>query len=286
MTEQDIKKELIQRIVAHFNPVPANAVQELLSQSVGELEVILDKLVATKAQSDSNATVEAQVEEMRRVSAFEAAYTSALRNITIHGRRLTDSEATKNMLESLLNPGELPTLAIYQTLALQFASRFSWETPKAKPTQEDQRKAFDAFVRERGLSSCEANFHLFRDGASEEHFAAESGIERAARQAQQAQERQHFLIHDASPTQLKQESTWESQQNREQAQRDEATRSHQYVLSQQGHYPPLPATMPDTNEVIDSKFIRKLSTINYPLFRAWVKKYGVGNLNSRLRGEN
>jgi Mn-containing catalase len=56
MNELETKKLLIGRIVAHFNPVPANAVQELLSQSVGELEVILENL-ASKADANPNLKV-------------------------------------------------------------------------------------------------------------------------------------------------------------------------------------------------------------------------------------
>jgi hypothetical protein len=118
-----------------------------------------------------------------------------------------------------------------------------------------------------------------------EHYAEASGIERAQYVNEQAQARQHFLIHDASPAVLKQEAAWESQQNREAAQREEAERSHNFVMSQQGHYPPLP--MVNANgETIDAKYLRRISTIDYPLFKKLVQKHGSGNLTARLRNEN
>jgi hypothetical protein len=282
----DQKKLLATRIIAYLNPVPANAVQTLLQKSLPDLEALLDQLATQKAQGDSEEEVIAYREDSRRDAAFESAYVHGLLQISLNGKRLVDCESNKNMLESLLNPGELPSVAIYQTLALQFASRFSWEVPPAAKTAADREAEFVKVCHENQLSLCDANRQMFKDGTALENWAGASGLERAAFQAQAAQERQTYLIKTASPTQLKQEAAWESKQSRAQAQSEEATRSHNFVLAQQGHYPPLPATMPDTNEVIDSKFIRKLSTINYPLFRSWVKKYGVGNLNSRLRGEN
>jgi hypothetical protein len=50
MHQVDQKKLLVSRITAHLNPKPDNVVQELLQQSVQELEIILDKLATTKAK--------------------------------------------------------------------------------------------------------------------------------------------------------------------------------------------------------------------------------------------
>ena len=57
MPDLETKKLLATRIIAYLDPVPPNAVQELLGQSVQELGVILEKLVTTKAQGDSEETV-------------------------------------------------------------------------------------------------------------------------------------------------------------------------------------------------------------------------------------
>jgi hypothetical protein len=283
MNELETKKLLIGRIVAHFNPVPANAVQELLSQSVGELEVILENLASKKAQGDANEMVEAHRKQSRRESQLEGAWVHAFRNVNLNGRRLVDCESNRSMFESLLQAHEEPSGSIYGTLALQFPTKFSWETPQAKPTKEDQRAAFDAFVRENNLSSVEANFNLFTEGASAEHFAGASGIERAQYAKEAAQARQTFLIKHATPQQLKQEAAYESQVNREQAQREEADRQHQFVSQQQqGLYAVLPAVNAN-GETMDSKYFRRISTVDYPLFKQLVRKFGSAQITERLR---
>jgi hypothetical protein len=279
------KKLLATQIIAYLDPIPENAVQTLLQKSLPDLEALLDKMATQKAQGDSEEEVIQYREDSRREAAFESAYVHGLLQISLNGKRLVDCESNKNMLESLLNPGELPSVAIYQTLALQFASRFSWEFPPVLKTAADREADFVKVCHENLLSLCDANRQMFKDGVALENFAGASGLERAAFQAEAQAARQTFLIHSASPTQLKQEAAWESQQNKVQAQSEDATRQHQFELSQQGHYPPLPATN-ENGEVMDARWLRKTSTIHFPLFKALVKKHGTGNLNSRLRGEN
>jgi hypothetical protein len=80
----------------------------------------------------------------------------------------------------------------------------------AKPTKEDQRAAFELFVRQNNLSSCDANFKLFKQGASTDNFAGASQIERAQYAHEAAQGRQKFLIHDATPSELKAEAAYQS----------------------------------------------------------------------------
>src|SRR5580704_17276825 len=99
MTDLETKKLLIQRIVAYLNPVPQNCVQELLGQSVQDLGVILDRLVTTKAQGDSEETVIAHREDSRRESALEGAWVHALRNVWLNGKlRLVDCESNRSIL--------------------------------------------------------------------------------------------------------------------------------------------------------------------------------------------
>ena len=93
-----------------------------------------------------------------------------------------------------------------------------------------------------------------------------------------AQARQKFLIHDATPSELKAEAAYQSQTEHDGAIQAEADRRHQFVLSQQQHYPPLPATNRN-GETIDAAYLRKLSTVNYPLFKRLVQKHGSGNFH-------
>jgi hypothetical protein len=290
MTDLETKKLLIQRIVAYLNPVPQNCVQELLGQSVQDLGVILDRLVTTKAQGDSEETVIAHREDSRRESALEGAWVHALRNVWLNGKlRLVDCESNRSILENSLQPHEQPSAAIYSTIALSYPTKFSWELPKVQPTKEDQRKAFDAFVRENGLSSVEANFNLFKEGADVEHFAGASGIERSQYADEQAHARQKFLINSASSTQLRDEARFQSATDREIFLKAEADRQHQVSLSRQqqsGMFPPLPATHAETGVTIDARWLRKTSTINFELFKKLCKRHGSAAVTSRLRGEN
>jgi hypothetical protein len=81
------------------------------------------------------------------------------------------------------------------------------------------------------------------------------------------------------------EAAYQSQTEQDAAIQGESERRQQFVLSQQQHYPALPATN-GNRETIDAAYLRKLSTINYPLFKRLVQKHGSGNVTSRLRGEN
>jgi hypothetical protein len=154
-------------------------------------------------------------------------------------------------------------------------------------SKQDQRAAFELFVRENNLSSVEANFNLFKEGASVEHFAGASGIERNQYANEQALARQKFLINSASPQQLRQEANYETRKNREEFQRAEADRQHQLSSQRQsGMFPPLPATHAESGETIDARWLRKTSTINFELFKKLCKRHGSAAVTSRLRGEN
>jgi hypothetical protein len=288
MTDLEQKKLLISRITAHLNPVPENCVQELLGQSLGDLQVILGKLADTKDQEQAEEATLAHAQEMILKSKADHAWAFALAKVSMNdGRFLVDAEANRNMLEGMLQPHEEPSPAIYETILKQYSAKFSWATPQANPTKEDQRKAFQLFVRENDLSSVDANFSLFQQGASIENFAGASQIERQKYANEQAQARQHFLINSATPSELKAEAVYQSQTERAVAVKAEADRQHQYVSQQQaGLYPALPSTMADTGEVIDAKFLRRLSTIDFPRFKQLIKRYGTAGVTARLRGEN
>jgi hypothetical protein len=242
----------------------------------------MDTLDQMKLRADER--VAQYADRMRRESQLEGAFVHACMAV-INNRRLSTCDSNRAMLESLLSPGEEPSAKLYKALAEQYPTRFTWEPPETHQTKEDQRAAFEAFGRDNNLSRCEANFQLFKRGASIENFAGASQIERAQCAYAAAQARQKFLIHDATPSELKAEAAYQSQTERDGAIQVEADRRHQFVLSQQQHYPVLP-TANGNGETIDAAYLRKLSTMNYPLFKKLVQKHGSGNVTSRLRGEN
>jgi hypothetical protein len=243
---------------------------------------VMDTLDQMKLQADERVAQHAN--EMRRESQLEGSFVHACMAV-INNRRLSPCDGNRAMLESLLNPGEEPSAKLYKALAEQYPTRFTWDAQQAQSTPQEQRKAFDAFVRENNFSSCEANYELFKRGASLENFAGASQIERAQYAHESAQARQKFLINDATPSELKAEAAYQSQTEHDAAIQGESERRHQFILSQQQHYPALPATN-GNGETIDAAYLRKLSTINYPLFKRLVQKHGSGNVTSRLRGEN
>jgi hypothetical protein len=283
MLEIDQKTTLIQRIVTHLDPVPANAVQELLGQSVGELTAILEKLANTREQEQAEEATLAHARESRRASQFDAAWVGALRNVSLNGKRLCDVESNRAMLESLLQAHEVPSGSLYGTIALSYPTKFSWETPQPRITDADRQAEFARICRENLLSECDANKQLHKDGVSLDAWAGASGLERAKFQAEATQARQHFLIHSATPQQLKQEAAWESQQNRAAAVQAEADRAHNFVAqAQAGLYSPLP-THKQAGELMDAKYFRRLSTVDFAAFKLAVKKWGTAQITERLR---
>jgi hypothetical protein len=181
------------------------------------------------------------------------------------------------MLESLLNPGEEPSAKLYVALAEQYPTRFTWETPQPPPTKEDQRAAFDAFVRDGDLSSCEANFQLFKQGANIENFVGASQAERAAYAEQAALQRNKWLRTEASPLELRAEARYETQAHvaaSQQAQAD-ASLQAQKQRDQYAGYRPLPAHI-DRNALIKA---------SKDELRKWSRLYGQFQLNTALRAQ-
>ncbi len=224
-------------------------------------------------------------DEMRRESQFEGAFVHACMAV-INNRRLSACDGNRAMFESLLNPGEEPSAKLYKALAEQYPTRFTWDAQQPQSTPQEQRKAFDAFVRENNFSGCEANFELFKRGASLENFGGASHTERAQYAHEAAQERQRFLIHDATPSELKAEARHEFQTEHVAAVRADAERREKLVAeAQRGLYPPLPMVN-GRGDAVDAAYFRKISTTDYNLFKALVKRHGSAQITARLRGEN
>jgi hypothetical protein len=234
----------------------------------------MDSLDQKKLQAAER--VAQHADEMRRESKCEGSFVHACR-ATINNRRLSPCESNRAMLESLLNPGEEPSAKLYKALAEQYPTRFTWDAQQAQPTPQEQRAAFDAFVRENNFSSCEANFALFKRGASLENFAGASQAEEAAYAEQAALQRNRWLRTEASPLELKIESRYEAQAHAaasQQAQAD-ASLQAQKQRDQYSGYKTLPAH-------IDRKALIKASKDE---LRKWSRLYGQFQLNTALRAQ-
>jgi hypothetical protein len=234
----------------------------------------MDSLDHQKLQAADR--VAQHAEEMRRESQREGSFVHACM-AAISNRRLSPCDGNRAMLESLLNPGEAPSTKLYVALAEQFPNRFTWENPQVQSTKEEQRIAFDAFVHENNLSSCEANFALFKRHASIENFAGASQAEEAGYAEQAAVQRNKWLRTQASPLELRAESRYETQMKlaaTQQAQAD-ATLEAQKQRDQYAGYKQLPAH-------IDRQALIKASKDE---LRRWSRLYGQFQLNTALRAQ-
>jgi hypothetical protein len=276
MHQLDQKKLLIETIMPYLTGAPADAVQRLLQKSVSDLEQILDDAITKRARAEAAERVKQHADEMRRESQLEGSFVHACMAV-INNRRLSTCDGNRAMLESLLNPGEEPSAKLYVALAEQYPTKFAWETPPAPVSKQDQRAVFELFVREHNLSSVDANFNLFKQGASVEHFAGASQAEQAARSAEAAREHQTWLRTKASPLELRAEARYETQTQlaaSQQAHAD-ATLEAQKQRDQYAGYKPLPAH-------IDRKALISASKDE---LRKWSRLYGQFQLNTALRAQ-
>jgi hypothetical protein len=283
MNVLDQKKLLIERIVPYLTGAPGDVVQRLLQQSVSDLETILDDAITKRARAQAAEQVKQHADEMRRESQLEGAWTHALRNVWNGKQRLVECDSNRAMMESLLQPHETPSAAIYSTIALSYPTKFSWEVPPAVKTDTDRETEFVRVCHENLLSLCDANRQMFKDGVALENFAGASGLERAQYANEQAQARQMYLIKTATPSELRNEARFQSATEREIFLKAEADRQHAFVAqAQQGLYAILPSHN-QAGEIMDSKYFRRISTLDYALFKQLCKKFGTSQITERLR---
>ena len=113
--------------------------------------------------------------------------------------------------------------------------------------------------------------------ASEEH------IVQWTREAQE--ERQDYLINQASPEELRATAKGEAEQRRIQAVQQETERqiaAREQMDAAHG-FPPLPE-FNSAGEKLDAAYLNKISNTNLQLFKNLMRKHGAANLTARLRG--
>jgi hypothetical protein len=276
MHQLDQKKLLIERILPYLIGAPGDAAQRLLQQSVSDLEQILDDAITKKVQAQATERVKQHADEMRRESQSEGAWTHACCAL-ISGRRLALVQANRDLLESLLNPGEEPSAKLYIALARRYPQRFAWSSPPTTQSDEERRAEFALVCRQNNLSECIANEKLHKAGLGIEHWASANPAEEAAYAEQAALQRNKWLRTGASPLELKAEARYESQSQaaaNRQALAD-ASLAAQKQRDQYAGYKPLPAH-------IDRKALIKASKEE---LRKWSRLYGQFQLNTALRAQ-
>jgi hypothetical protein len=197
--------------------------------------------------------------------------------VLINGRRLALVQANRDLLESLLNPGEEPSAKLYIALAQQYPQRFAWSLPRTKQSDEERRADFSLVCRQNNLSECVANEKLHKDGIDIEHWAGASQVELHKFQADAALARQKWLVNSASPTELKIEARYETQTQLAASQQAHADASLEAYKQrdQYAGYKPLPAH-------IDRKALINASKDE---LRKWSRLYGQFQLNTALRAQ-
>jgi hypothetical protein len=276
MNVLDQKKLLIERILPYLTGAPSDAVQRLLQQSVSDLETILGDCITKKARAEAAEQGKQHADEMRRESRLEGAWTHACCAL-INGKRLALVEANRNLLESLLNPGEEPSAKLYIALAQQYPQRFAWSSPPTTQSDEERRADFALVCRQNNLSECNANEKLHKSGIGIEHWAGASQVELQKFQADAAVARQKWLVNGASPTELKTEARYETQTQlvaSQQAQADASLEAYKQ-RDQYAGYKTLPAH-------IDRKALISASKDE---LRRWSRLYGQFQLNTALRAQ-
>jgi hypothetical protein len=270
------KKVLVERILPYLTGAPDDVVQRLLQKSVSDLETILEDAITKKARTEAAERVAHHAADMRAESVSEGAWTKAC-CVQINGKRLAIVQSNRDLLESLLNPGETPNAKLYIALAEQYPQRFAWSSPPTKKSDEERHANFVSICRQHGLSECVANEELHKAGITTEQWAGASQLESQGFRADAALAHQKWLVNSASPTELRDEARYETQTNFEASQKAQADASlqTQKQRDQYAGYKPLPAH-------IDRKALIKASKDE---LRRWSRLYGQFQLNTALRAQ-
>jgi hypothetical protein len=276
MNVSEQKKLLVERILPYLTGAPDVVVQRLLQKSVSDLETILEDAITKEARTKATERLNQYATDMRAASVSEGAWTKAC-CVQINGKRLAIVQSNRDLLESLLNPGEAPSAKLYIALAEQYPQRFAWSSPPTTQTDEERRADFVLICRQNNLSECDANEKLHKAGIGTEQWAEASQVELQGFQADAALARQKWLANGASPTELRAEARYEAQTQlaaSQQAQAD-ASLQAQKERDQYAGYKPLPAH-------IDRKALIRASKDD---LRRWSRLYGQFQLNTALRAQ-
>jgi hypothetical protein len=271
----DQKRLLVERILPYLTGAPADAVQRLLQKSVSDLEQILEDAITKRARAQATEQANQHAADMRAASVSEGAWTHACCAL-INGKRLALVQANRDLLESLLNPGEEPSAKLYIALAQRYPQRFAWSSPPTTQSDEERHADFISICHQNNLSECIANEKLHKSGIDVEQWAGASPAEEAA-YAEQAALRRNKWLRTASPLELRAEARYETQTRvaaSQQAQAD-ASLQAQKQRDQYAGYKPLPAH-------IDRKALVKASKDE---LRKWSRLYGQFQLNTALRAQ-
>jgi hypothetical protein len=110
--------------------------------------------------------------------------------------------------------------------------------------------------------------------------------ELAQRHQEALEERQDYLVNQASPDELRQAARTEAEQRRVQAVQQETDR--QIAAREQKDaafgFTPIPEFNQATGEKLDGAYFIKLSNTNISAFKQAIRRWGAANVTARIRG--
>jgi len=271
---------------------------QLQSKSVQELEKILDDSLiagirAEAAQSPAIQQRQRQVDEIQAERIWSRFF--------FKHPEISDIAANRKMIFDYALSLSYDGVVTFEHLdeaarTLPGLDRQRIKQPPTATNLEQDKKTLRDFCKANRLEPSTAALNLLRQeyGAgfnfAQVGNALRSGLimlgpasDEILREAQE--ERQDYLVNQASPQELRQAARTEAEQRRIEFQRAEAERqiAAREQMDAAVGYPPLPEFTGD-GQKLDAAWLNRISNTNLQLFKNFMRKYGAANLTARLRG--
>ena len=321
MIELEQKKEIIRQILLKYSGSVSGyekLQRELWTSSLEQLQRILAAYSVAVDVSESRERV-ADIQADRQRSAQEQRLLFIFRTpVRVNGKFsiAIDNQANRGIIAGWTHEdqGEQVSPAWFTKVLSeqpQLARQLAWQSAdvlnpaklrQAESNQEaEDRETFETTAKRSELySNNEANWNVVHStlgpGLSEYQIqqAVHSGAVRLSPatpaeiqewRREAAEERQDFLINQATPQELALAARQESEHRRIQAHREEEQRqiAAREEMDAAVGYPPLPEFNMH-GEKIDAAYLNKISNTNLQLFKNLMRKHGAANLTARLRG--
>jgi len=275
---------------------------ELQSKSIQELEKILDDslLEGIRAQAAQDPQIVASLRQVDEINA-ERVWT----RFFFKHPEVSDNVANRNLIFNYALSLSDDGVVTFEHLdeAAKTLPGLDRQKVKQIPTAtnlKQDEETLHQFCRAKRLEPNVAALNLLRQeygagfNSDQVSQASQSGLIRLGPASEEnnlrwtredQEERQDYLINQATPEELRRARDQESEQRRIEFQRAESERqiaAREQMDAAYG-FPPLPE-FNQHGEKLDGAYLNKISNTNLQLFKNMMRKYGAGNLTARLRG--
>ena len=295
------RQQMIDLIVVRSEGTPEQLQdlrQRLSAMRTAELDDFMDKQNLALIRAESERRVAAE----RRPAEVERAWIDFFRRHPELVDRTGNRQMLFNYALSLSDDGVVTLKHLDEAAAtLPGLIRQKVKQPLTTANLKQDEENLQKYCRASRLQPNTAALNLLREkfGAGFDHVqieqALQSGLinlgpasdEALAEWAQEDEEqRQDWLVNQASPAELRAAAQVETEQRRQEFQRAEQERSlaERAKADAAYGYPPLPEIHVPTGERIDAAWLNRISNTNLPLFKALLIKHGNFALTQRLRG--